>query len=422
MYNFLIFDLDDTLIATGALEHFRGAANVGRNTQDYSQALRASLTAAGLAPSIPQQFLLELKAANPQAKFAVVTTSPIFYAQTLLSYFYPQFPWDAIIGYENVTRTKPDPEALYLAFERAACDPDWNRDSIVLIGDSIKDVVAAYRSGIRIILYTACWPRQPGTERFKAANLLPDAQVKTLESLRDAIDNPIGRLPAFELAVEGAQFGNVRSPKINHFCNLPDERLPNGRSASISVHTLGRLFAEYEIIAQRRAWHLPTQQIHAHKNATQFPATWVTAILQAVGKLVGELPEVVFGFAPLVLTCIPHKPARQPRLERLLLQVQAEYQRIGAGVRCYEFAPAALAYGIGARSHHGEHLNGLQRFENARDFLRVANPDQIRDKAVVVLDDVVTSGASLFYAEKKLKEAGANSVICLALTQTIGEV
>ncbi|OFA00172.1 HAD family hydrolase [Duganella sp. HH101] len=420
MYNFLIFDLDDTLAATGMLEHFRGAANVGKNTQEYSHALRASIMLAGLQPSIPQQFLLELKAEKPHAKFAVVTTSPVSYALTLLDYFYPQFAWDAVVGYENVARTKPDPEGLYQAFERAGCDPNWNRDSIVLIGDSIKDVTAAYRSGIRVILYTACWPQQPGTERFKAANLLPDAQVKTLESLRDAIDNPNDRLPAFELAVAGAQFGNVRSPKINHFCNHPDERLPNGRSPSVSVYTLGRLFAEYKIIAERRAWHLPTQQIHDHKNASRFPTAWVIAILQAVGKLARELPAVVFGFTPLVFTCIPRKPNRPPRLELLLQQVQAEYQHIGAGD--YEFAPAALVYDIGALSHHGEHLKGLQRFENARDFLRVANPEQIRGKTVVVLDDVVTSGASLFYADKKLKAAGANSVICLALTQTIGEV
>jgi len=43
----------------------------------------------------------------------------------------------------------------------------------------------------------------------------------------------------------------------------------------------------------------------------------------------------------------------------------------------------------------------------------------VADQAILVLDDVVTSGATFFYADKYLRDAGAKSVHCLALAQTI---
>jgi len=56
----------------------------------------------------------------------------------------------------------------------------------------------------------------------------------------------------------------------------------------------------------------------------------------------------------------------------------------------------------------------------ARDHLFVTRPDQVQNRAIVVLDDVVTSGASLMYAREYLLTAGADSVSCVAIAKAIG--
>jgi predicted amidophosphoribosyltransferase len=47
-------------------------------------------------------------------------------------------------------------------------------------------------------------------------------------------------------------------------------------------------------------------------------------------------------------------------------------------------------------------------------------PDQVQNRDIVVLDDVVTSGASLIYARDYLLDAGADSVSCVAIAKAIG--
>ena len=61
-----------------------------------------------------------------------------------------------------------------------------------------------------------------------------------------------------------------------------------------------------------------------------------------------------------------------------------------------------------------------ERFENVRDHLFVKQPDRVQNRTIVVLDDVVTSGASLMYARQYLLDAGADSVSCVAIAKAIG--
>ncbi|MBO9741409.1 phosphoribosyltransferase, partial [Xanthomonas axonopodis pv. begoniae] len=84
------------------------------------------------------------------------------------------------------------------------------------------------------------------------------------------------------------------------------------------------------------------------------------------------------------------------------------------------FVPDVMSYNAGAKSHNKEHLDKLARFENVRDHLEVKRPSSISRKHVIVIDDVVTSGASLIYASKYMRAAGASNVHCVALAHAIG--
>jgi hypothetical protein len=57
--------------------------------------------------------------------------------------------------------------------------------------------------------------------------------------------------------------------------------------------------------------------------------------------------------------------------------------------------------------------------ENHRDSMQVADQNRIRNQDVLLLDDVVTRGASMRGARFVLLRAGAKSVTCLSLTRTM---
>jgi predicted amidophosphoribosyltransferase len=51
-----------------------------------------------------------------------------------------------------------------------------------------------------------------------------------------------------------------------------------------------------------------------------------------------------------------------------------------------------------------------ERFENVKGAFGVRRPEQFRDQAVLVIDDVMTSGATANQIAKILKRSGARAV------------
>jgi ComF family protein len=56
-----------------------------------------------------------------------------------------------------------------------------------------------------------------------------------------------------------------------------------------------------------------------------------------------------------------------------------------------------------------------ERFGNMKDAFYVSNPHYIIGKDIILLDDVVTTGATLASAKKTLQNAGARNVLCIAV-------
>jgi ComF family protein len=63
-------------------------------------------------------------------------------------------------------------------------------------------------------------------------------------------------------------------------------------------------------------------------------------------------------------------------------------------------------------------LSGKERAENVRGAFGVARPGEVRDRKVLLVDDVFTTGATMNECAKVLKEAGAASVTVLTLART----
>ena len=56
------------------------------------------------------------------------------------------------------------------------------------------------------------------------------------------------------------------------------------------------------------------------------------------------------------------------------------------------------------------HKTHAQRFENIRGVFRVAHPDRVRGKKILLVDDVMTSGATFAELARVLRRAGADEV------------
>ena len=64
-------------------------------------------------------------------------------------------------------------------------------------------------------------------------------------------------------------------------------------------------------------------------------------------------------------------------------------------------------------------LSGEARQENVSDAFEVRHPERVRNLSVLIVDDVVTTGATMNACARSLKEAGAALVFGLALARPV---
>ncbi len=64
-------------------------------------------------------------------------------------------------------------------------------------------------------------------------------------------------------------------------------------------------------------------------------------------------------------------------------------------------------------------LNATQRMKNVNEAFMVADVDRIKNKSVILIDDVCTTGATLFACSDVLRRAGCSQVIALTLAKAL---
>lgn len=67
------------------------------------------------------------------------------------------------------------------------------------------------------------------------------------------------------------------------------------------------------------------------------------------------------------------------------------------------------------------HLPPSRRFQNVRGAFRVRRPDVVKDARVLLVDDVLTTGATCSEAAKMLKQAGAVAVTVAVVARAVGK-
>lgn len=137
----VVFDLDETLVASGHLESFRLTRN--------HRGLEAALATLSTPPHLHDQ----LRRLGRVVPLGIVTTSPRWYAERLLAYLYPDIQWQAVVTYGDVQRRKPDPEGLLKVVTQLGLQPS---KEIAYVGDQETDLEAARRAGLLPVQATWC--------------------------------------------------------------------------------------------------------------------------------------------------------------------------------------------------------------------------------------------------------------------------
>jgi HAD superfamily hydrolase (TIGR01549 family) len=186
-FDVLIFDLDNTLVSTDALEEFRGHENVGRTDDEYVRELTCALSgneSMRFSERIPKHTLESIRSSWSEVRLAVFTRGPRRYAETVLEHCLSEFRWDLIVARENVAHTKPAPDGiLKIVAQLGPCVPE----RCVVIGDNRSDIEAAYSAGVRSAWWSAgqpCWGKRHKQE------MLPDWVLKCPDDVYRLLHSP----------------------------------------------------------------------------------------------------------------------------------------------------------------------------------------------------------------------------------------
>lgn len=415
MFNICLFDLDETLIRTDDIKELREAGK-NNSTPEYQQQVRDGLSRRRDRHIYDQALLQKLRASFSLMKFGVFTRSPRSYARTALEWAYPGFAWDIIIAYEDVRKRKPSGEGIDVAMQHFDMLNAQSLPRTILVGDSDVDVKSAYNCGCVVALDRGDWPSKLEYEHWGALEHVPDAIIDSPAQIFEVLSNPADFLPALERALT-PNLRVTRPPrfdKLGHF--IP--KAAGGGTTPYQIYVCGRSFANYDSVQYRKQWHRLTHSIEANKESDVFPIEWVETVRSFI-----VANFVPFMCSEVVVATVPHRPERKARLENFLMQLVNSITANPIRNIKVSCRPDLLAYKPGVRSQHGDHLSRDARFVNVRDHLFVQQSEMINGRAAfLIIDDVVTTGASLIYSQKYLTDAGAMNVKLLSMAKNVGNI
>lgn len=413
MFELCLFDLDDTLLHTTDMDALR-LSGKDVSTPAYKQSVRDLFRKKKSRHIYSQDFFTNLKKRFPAMKLGIFTRAPKAYTTVILAEAYPEVDWDIVITYDDVRRTKPYGDGIRAAMEVLDID---HLDRVVLIGDGDNDVRSAYNGGIAIVLDKSSWGDRNSPDNWRAINHMPDAIICNCDELPEVLTS----LPSYSLELERLLAGSneTQRPRFDWIGKFIPQEVEGVKSA-FKVFTCGRSFSNYESLSERRKWHALSESIQDNKDSQEFPEEWIAAIQSFIKKIYWNVRKG----QPLIVTVVPHRPGRTPRLENMLGQLETAVRTNAffSGARI-SFEPALLAYREGVRSQSRDFLNRIDRFINVRDHLFVQNPNLVSSgQRVLIIDDVCTTGASLIYAGVRLEEAGASETTRLSIAMNVGDV
>lgn len=399
-YKTLLLDLDQVLVDTRGLESLRESTDAG--------AIGRAMASKGIAAFDGVKDALEA-VARRGTRLGVVSTTSRAFGEAVLSHTLPWLPIPVAVFEDDVTRSAPYPDGIEEALARTAAEPH----EVAYVTADDRAVEAAYHAGVHPLRATwgaEHWDSVPGGFRSSPfrdpfdwwpselvvadEGPFPEAIVRLPEQLINCVTEPDRALPALEqLEYSGARV-------------LPFQRSVDGRA--FAGVALGRYFARKGPTLDLHLKHGLSSSIYAREGtagAWRVPRRWPS-------RLSSFLAAMAAGFGATVVAGVPDRAGRPGRMTQLLVDLRTQLHDDGVPVRVED---SALQW-RGATSD--TRLMGKdERIYVAKDSLE--GGISVHGEVVVLLDEVVTTGATLAQGIGILSRAGAKRVLPAAIAGTV---
>lgn len=395
MIQAILFDFDNTIANTKSIEAIR-------ETRRYDDLTAETMAEVKVYREVPEM-LWRLRAAG--VKLGVVTNSARGYIERVMRHLQLTTTFDTVVTYSDVgaAGAKPAPNGLLLALQNLGVKASFE---ILYIGDDNVDHEASYKAGIT--------PVMPAWASRIPVSIAPALEMNTDMVLEYVVD-PSG----FKLFAE-----RCAELRTAHFERRELPFLPlDGEGNVVTVREdmvgfgLGRYFSKKSAAtAWLHSGHALSQEIASKDDAPQFvaPLHWVDMLEHVIRKA----PEFAFDDgAPFdIVTVVPGKAGRDPRLERLLETIA---KRFAGTLDSPRFIPDVFFFIEDAVSQ-----KSLNRYERSMESKRALHLNQsysaqLAGKRILVIDDVITTGATIGRTRQLALDAGASHVLAAAVAKTV---
>lgn len=396
--NIVLFDFDNTIANTESIKEIR---ELGQ----YHLLDEARLST--ISVYTPVHNLLD-QLIKKKVRLGIVTNSSRKYLEKLLKHLVLSDKFDVVVTYTDVNSSgkKPSPNGIRMALQKLNAQPS---EKVLFVGDEYTDVMAAYRAGVTPIMPT--WASR-GT-----VSIAPAMELSS-EMLVRYIDNP----DEYQLFAEKcAKHKTAKFDRENVYF-LPLDASANAVTVrgQMTSFCLGRYFSQKTAVtATLHDKHQLSTIIAMKGQETVFniPDYWSDIFVH----IIKNGAEFMFGSGGVfdVVTVIPSKKDKDPRLERLLSQIA---EKMGLDEYAITFISDVFRFVDDAKSQ--KTLGRDERSQEAKRSLQL-NEDRkecINGKRILVIDDVITTGATLSQAFDLLRECKVEKAVGLVLAKTVSIV
>jgi len=393
----VIFDLDDTLVDTSKLQEFR-------ENKD-KQGLIDNIKYSKVYKPVPKM-LAEIKRKN--VPLALVTNSPKWYATAILDYHSINI-FDVVICYDDVRYSgiKPSPEGMLMAISQLGLN---DKSSTIYIGDLDTDFIAAYFANIK--------PVAPSWATRLPIDQVPAAIINS-ETLISCLDNYEEIALIADRTASNKTF-NFLKRQLNFIPLNEHGQVAPLNKEDIKLIALGRYFSQgSSLTATYHATHQLSLDIYAKETSAtyvvpQYYVNLIAKVVQSLSLYVFDSDKKFFD----IVTVIPAKQNKNKRLENLLKRVSVISESKS------DFLPDIFEFNSNAVSlktlgAYNSRINEL----SSNFHLKHKYQGMLKGKRILVIDDVITTGATFSRAFELLdiEQTEQSMGICLAKTVSIKE-
>lgn len=392
----LIFRLESPLMAERI-----GALPAGGQANNASSTLSTLLTESDL------NYLAKL---HQPIKFCIYSRYESSLISATIEEKFPSFRWDCIVPLRRQDSFKEQRRLLVKEIMRLGAEAP---SSWIFLGASMLDTKLANGIGAWSFVVTGkdkYTDIEELTRKEYRASGSPDGLLlPDIELIGQAIEKPTSFLPQLERSLEKrpeelAQIGDIRP--VHRAVETAE-----GEVSDAHVLVLGRYFTKHPIHLRKHQQHTLSQVLLEAKDSGVYPDEVASALRSVLFRICKS--------GDFLVTTIPSRHGRPKRMERLLGIVEQDFHRSAGLWAEVEFSNDVFVFKNNDKPLSASRLTRAERIASVFGSLDLDSARDFSGKTVVVVDDVLTSGATLLKAKSLIQSKSADHVILLAMAETV---